>query len=532
MFTLPQRAIDITTVFFSNPTIIALAAPVLLIICHNIYTGWRDYGLRRPPGPRPIPLLGNVLQLRDGHQYKTFAQWGKIYGDVICAELFQTPVLIINSLRAAQDLMEKKGSIYSDRPNMILHVELMGFDCTCPQMKNGARLRKHRRWIQKAYGDKSTLGQYHPLLRRETDFLLSSLFDSPGDFKIHFVKLLASVVAESVYGYTIASRDDPYTQLAEEATTAATDGAGPAAMLVDFFPLLKYIPTWMPGAGWKGKAADVRVLVRRLLDQPFEFVKAEMARGTAKSTLTRTLLEEVASNEASTANDHDDVKGAVGIIYAAATETSVTTLTIFILAMVLFPNALKNAQEEIDRVVGTDRVPSFGDRESLPYLECVLKEVYRWQPAVPIGIPHSLTVNDQYRGYDIPAGSTVLPNIWYVAMSRDEEFYPDPETFRPERFAELDGSLSELKDPRNMVFGFGRRICPGRHFADLAVWLVMANIIATFDIRKARDTAGNEITPQRNFVLGFISHPEMFACDIHPRSQKAVDLITGMNVVA
>ncbi|KAH9936911.1 cytochrome P450 monooxygenase [Amylocystis lapponica] len=516
---------------FSNPTIIALGAPVLLIICYNIYTRWRDYGLQRPPGPRPIPLFGNVLQLRDEHQYKTFTQWGKSYGDVIYAKLFQTPVLIVNSLRAAQDLMEKKGSIYSDRPNMILHIELMGFDCTCVQMKNGARLRKHRRWIQKAYGDKSTLGQYHLLLRRETDVLLSSLIETPGDFKTHFFKLLASVVAESVYGHTIASRDDPYIQLAEEATTAATDGAGPAAMLVDFFPLLKYIPMWMPGAGWKRKAADVRVLVRRLLDQPFESVKADMARGTAKSTLTRTLLEEVSKNEASTAKDYDDVKGAAGVIYAAATETSVSTLTIFILAMVLFPDALKKAQEEIDRVVGTGRVPSFGDRESLPYLECVLKEVYRWQPPVPIGVPHRVTVDDQYRGYDIPAGSTVLPNIWYGAMSRDEEIYSDPEAFRPERFTELNGSLSELSNPRNMVFGFGRRICPGRHFADLVVWLVMANIVATFNIRKARDAAGNEITPDCNFVPGLISHVEMFTCDIHPRSQKAVELITGMDVV-
>ncbi|PCH39690.1 cytochrome P450 [Wolfiporia cocos MD-104 SS10] len=102
-------------------------------------------------------------------------------------------------------------------------------------------------------------------------------------------------------------------------------------------------------------------------------------------------------------------------------------------------------------------------------------------------------------------------------MARDPTIYTDPKTFRPERFMEMDPEEAELKDPRQFVFGFGRRVCPGRNFADANVWLAIACITAVFDIRKSRDADGAEITPEAYFSSGFVSHPHAFVCDILPR---------------
>jgi len=160
-------------------------------------------------------------------------------------------------------------------------------------------------------------------------------------------------------------------------------------------------------------------------------------------------------------------------------------------------------------------MPCSEDREALPYLECVQKELYRWACPVPLGVPHLATADDEYRGYHIAQGTIVTANIW--SMTRNEKVYPDPETFRPERFDKISSASDELSNPRNLVFGFGRRICPGQQFADANIWLAMANILAAFDIRKASDADGNEITPIPEFTSGFSSRPEPFLCEILPR---------------
>jgi len=196
-------------------------------------------------------------------------------------------------------------------------------------------------------------------------------------------------------------------------------------------------------------------------------------------------------------------------------------MTTFILAMVQHPDVFMKAREEIDRVVGLDCLPDFGDRDSLPYLNCVIKEVYRYNVPLPMGMPHAAMEDGEYRGFQIPAGSMIIPNIW--AMSRNEAYYPEPDKFLPERFK--DKSNEDLMDPKHYAFGFGRRVCPGKGFADVSVYMLISNIIATMDISKAHDYQGKEITPVLETTSGFVSNPMPFKCVIEPRSQQAVDLI-------
>lgn len=84
--------------------------------------------------------------------------------------------------------------------------------------------------------------------------------------------------------------------------------------------------------------------------------------------------------------------------------------------MVLHPGVQQKAWEEIDRVVGGDRLPTLNDRENLPYVEAVLKEVFRWHPLVPMGLPHLVTQDDVFEGYLIPKGAIIIPNIWFVPL--------------------------------------------------------------------------------------------------------------------
>ena len=151
-------------------------------------------------------------------------------------------------------------------------------------------------------------------------------------------------------------------------------------------------------------------------------------------------------------------------------------MEIFILAMSLYPDVQKKAQSAILEVVGRDRLPDITDRKALVYVDAIIKECLRWFPLAPLGVAHSTIEDDEFRGYFIPAGTVIMPNVWCVdksllkcasnvrhltTVSRacmfDPDVYEDPEVFRPERFIR-DGMLdSNVCDRIDFIFGFGRR---------------------------------------------------------------------------
>lgn len=160
---------------------------LLLTVCHFIYSRWINPqpSLQVPPGPTGIPVLGNVHQVLSEHQEYTFADWGRKYGDVVYARFFNKPALVLNSLRASQDLLEKGGSKYSDRPHFILLQDLLQFRPTLAFMPFSEEWRRHRKWYQGALETKSMLEGYRDLQRRETRRLLSELTQAPAGFSLH-----------------------------------------------------------------------------------------------------------------------------------------------------------------------------------------------------------------------------------------------------------------------------------------------------------------------------------------------------------
>ncbi|GAB1190939.1 hypothetical protein APSETT444_000107 [Aspergillus pseudonomiae] len=219
------------------------------------------------------------------------------------------------------------------------------------------------------------------------------------------------------------------------------------------------------------------------------------------------------------------IKHSAAAVFQAGYDTTASTITSFFLAMALFPDAQQKAQEEIDRVIGA-RLPTPADRVKLPYVNALINEVIRWNPVVQIGIMHAATEDDIYEGYLIPKGAPIVPNIW--AFAHDPEVYSDPMSFRPERFLASDGHVPE-RDPHTLVFGFGRRICPGRPLADFNNFLTIARSLAVFRIRKAMKD-GKEIDPIVDYQEGIVGHLSPFQVSIQPRSAEHEALIRSIEV--
>jgi len=168
----------------------------------------------------------------------------------------------------------------------------------------------------------------------------------------------------------------------------------------------------------------------------------------------------------------------------------------------------------------------------LPYISALLNEVYRWRPVVSTAFPHRTTTADTHRGYYIPKGSIVVPNLWQ--MLHDPQVYSHPDVFSPERFLEKDGKPSE-RNPRACVFGFGRRICPGLQFTDVTVWLGIAMTLSVFEISSVvedednADAVSGTGSPKASVFTG---RPQGFKCRLSPRSKRAEELILESPLVS
>jgi cytochrome P450 len=207
----------------------------------------------------------------------------------------------------------------------------------------------------------------------------------------------------------------------------------------------------------------------------------------------------------------------LGIMNSAGIETTDVQLKIFILACVTYgPSFIPRAQAELDAVVGSGRLPEFSDLEKLPYIECIIEECFRWRHLAPGGVPHSNTRDDYYNGYLIPKGAVIVPV--YDAMMKDPTLWKeDPNQFIPERWeGKYPKGQSAITGLNN--FGYGRRICPGRHIASNSLRIAVARMLWAFDIR-AEGGKGPEIV-ESSFTDGFVSHPKKFGAVFETRSEE------------
>ncbi|THG97876.1 hypothetical protein EW026_g4215 [Hermanssonia centrifuga] len=334
---------------------------------------------------------------------------------------------------------------------------------------------------------------------------------------IYSDRMAGSIIMRITYGIEVLPTEDPYITTAEAALQSL-------AAAVDFIPALKYLPDWFPGAGFKKEAAAWRNPTRAMANVPFSEVQEALSNGTAVPSILSALLEKLDPN-ADNQRMEDRYRAAATTAYTGGSDTTVSSLGTFILAMMLYPTVQKRAREELDRVIGSDRLPSFEDELELPYVSAVVKEAFRWRTVLPLAVPHRLTVDDEYMGYDLPAGTLVVGNTW--AILHDETRYPQSDEFDPCRYLTADGKLNPAApDPiTEAAFGYGRRICPGRHLAVASVWLTVASILATFDIEKPTDEHGQPIEPSGAYTSGTISYPLPFKCVFKVRSADAESLV-------
>ncbi|KAJ7131168.1 cytochrome P450 [Mycena epipterygia] len=480
-----------------------------------LYLVLRFYRTRKsllPPGPRGLPLLGNLLDVPKTQEWLAFIEMSRKYdSDVISLNLMGDTVIVLNSLASVDDLLENKSAIYSDRYYFALPLHLFSSD--------------YRKVFMRQF-QPSEVGFHRPAELEAARVLLQRLLESPAKFERHLRHMAAMVILSTAYGIDVQSEDDPHITISEQALNAMACTGNRGAYLVDSLTFLKYVPEFLPGTGFKKEAREWRKIVSVMPEVPYNFVKKSLAEGTANSSIASRVLQEI--EETGGGDDPEStLKNILAACYGASlkssgADTTVSALGTFILAMTMYPEVQAKAQAAVDAVVGQGRLPNFDD--SIPYVDAVLREVLRWRPVLPLGIPHAVTEDDIYKGYRIPARSVVVANSW--AILHDEATYgPNTENFIPERWLTDDGKINTSMREPNAAWGFGRRVCPGKDMAQWSIWICATSILSTFNISKALGEKGIPIEPSGEYTSGLLCYPIPHKCDITPRSDAARAMI-------
>ncbi|KAL9567214.1 hypothetical protein ACKAV7_008644 [Fusarium commune] len=476
----------------------------------------RPQKLPLPPGPKGLPLLGNIRDLPPPGtlEWPHWQSQKEKYGPITSVTVLGQHFVILHDRQVIMDLLETRALKSASRPKLVFAGDIVGYDGVMGLMPYNRTFRMHRKLTATQVSVKS-ITRFEPIQELEILRLLRRIHQDPNSQNLpdHLNQVSGSIMLRILYNYeTDPKRNDHIVTMANLVMEEFSQATTPGAWMVDFIPWLRYLPDWMPGAGFKRTAKLFREHLFQNVQNPYKYVKDQMNIGNDNVSYVAGLIRDV--HRKIDPEEESIIAWTAASMMNAGTDTTGATLLAFFAAMLLNPKVQKKAQEEIDRVIGDSRLPSFTDKPNLPYINAISQEVLRWHTLAPMGFPHMTTEDDTYGGYFIPKNTLLFPAV--ASLTHDLEVYHDPMEFKPERYFEPENEPS----PMDLVFGFGRRACPGRWIADQTLFLSIAQTLAVFEIKKELDGEGTEIEVVYEQLPGVISRVKPFPHRIVLRSEK------------
>lgn len=441
---------------FAMLSILAVVAFIALF-CSWYYFFWSSKRPPLPPGPNFISAL-----IAGNNNFKAFREWTRRYGPVASAKIGTRTYIILGTRQAAQDLLEKRGNIYSDRPPSVVLDNYLSKKLGAAFMPYGREWRLNRRLHSSLLSSRAA-DAYRYLQDIQSRVLLHGFLESNELERFH--QYTSDVMFTLVYGKGQGRNDDDHRRLEHinEMVAFVLQGASLGTTLLELFPALDNLPHFF--MKWRMKAEQLH---EKTTDVYTECCNTALGVD-CRNWCHEAVQKKDVVNELPWAN----LCYALGDLYVAGVHTSKMVMEIFVLASILYPDAVKKAHDELDSVVGTERLPSFEDLDRLPYVNAFILELLRWKPISPIAVPHAVTQDDEYMGYLIPKGSTVVANQYAINM--DETVFENPTVFNPDRH------LGD-PDPPLSAFGFGRRRCPGERTARSTLFIVISRVLWGYNI--------------------------------------------------
>ncbi|XP_027175083.1 cytochrome P450 76A1-like [Coffea eugenioides] len=472
-----------------NPVGVAVSSGLLLVVLFAFSLIKRRLGSpdkRRPPGPPGWPIFGNMFDLGE-LPHQTMYRWKNKYGPVMWLQLGSINTMVVQNATAAAELFKKHDVPFADRK---VPDTLTAFDFnqgTLGMNTFGGHWRVLRRLCSTEFLVNKRMNETTDLRNRLERNMVAWIEDEHrtskaqgGDGNVQLSRLLF-LLAFNLMGNLMLSKDlldnrNPESREFFESMNEILSLAG-TPNISDFLPFLKKLdPLGMKRRMIAHMTRTFRIS-SRFVQERLDNRKA--GKFNEKKDFLDVLLEYQGDGKDGPATfSEKHINDVIMEMFFAGSETTSISIEWGFAELLRHPHAFQKLREEIDRVVGVDRLVQESDMENLPYLQAVVKETFRLHPALPLLLPRNTMEDTKYLGYLIPKRTQVFVNAW--AIGRDPAYWDDPLTFKPERFlnssVEYKGQHFEL-----IPFGSGRRICVGFPLAHRVVHLTLSTLVQAFD---------------------------------------------------
>ncbi|XP_071371687.1 cytochrome P450 2K1-like [Centroberyx affinis] len=490
--------------FFLSPsptTLLGAAVFLLLLYLFSSSFSSQEKGTE-PPGPKPLPLLGNLLQLDLKRPHHTLCELSKKYGSVFTVYFGPNKVVVLAGYKAVKQALVNHAEEFGDRGITPLshdinqgHGILFANGDSWKEMRRFALTNLRDFGMGKRAAEEKIIEECHHLMKVFAEHE-GNAFDTTCPVNYATSNIISSIVYGSRFEYT----DPRFKCMVNRANeTIRISGSAPI-QLYNTFP---WLANWIKSRKLILKNVEKNILdVRDLVKHLKETLNPQMCRGFVDSFLIRKQKEE----DSCVMDSHYHEKNlifTVSNLFAAGTDTTGTTLRWGLLFMAKYPQVQDQVQEELSRVIGSRQV-RVEDRKNLPYTDAVIHETQRLANIVPISIPHITSRDVTFQGYFIRKGTIVYPLL--MSVLHDESEWESPHTFNPGHFLNEHGKF--VTKDAFMPFSAGRRVCLGESLAKMELFLFFTSLLQHFRFTPPPGVTEDELdlTPAVGFTLNPSPH--------------------------
>ncbi|XP_061668847.1 cytochrome P450 2K1-like [Syngnathoides biaculeatus] len=480
-----------------------LAATFILLLVYALSSALSsDETANEPPGPRPLPVLGNLLQLDLKRPYKTLVEMSKKYGPVFTVYLGSKKVVVLAGYKAVKEALVNHAEEFGDRD--ILRIVKQYNDGHGVIWSNGESWKEMRRFTltnlrdfgmgKKACEDK-IIEECQHLLEVFRNFR-GEAFDTTQPINYAVSNIICSIV----YGNRFDYKDPEFNAMVDGMNRKIQLVGSPSAQVYNLFP-------------WLGKRLSQNKEFFKLTAdygrknlEIFSRLRESLNPLACRSLVESFFVRKQHLEESGITNSyfHDEnLMWTVQNLFAAGTDTTAATLRWSLLLMAKYPDIQEKVHEELSRVIG-DRQVHVEDRKNLPFTDAVIHETQRLANIAPIAIPHRTSQDVTFRGYFIKKETTVY--VLLTSVLHDESEWEKPHSFHPDHFLDKDGKF--VKNDAFMPFSAGRRACLGESLARMELFLFFVTLLQHFNFRPPLGVSENhlDLTPRVGFTLSPTKH--------------------------
>ncbi|XP_077084603.1 vitamin D 25-hydroxylase [Siphateles boraxobius] len=467
---------------------------ILLVIC-QLLKQRRPRGF--PPGPTPLPLIGNILSLAtEPHVY--MKRQSDIYGQIFSLDLGGISTVILNGYDAIKECLYHQSEVFADRPSLPLFQKMtkMGGLLNC---KYGRGWIEHHKLAVNCFRYFGSGQRMFERISEECLFFLDAIDQHQGkpfNTKHLVTNAVSNITNLIIFGQRFTYDDGDFQHMIEIFSENVELAASGWAFLYNAFPWMEYVPFGKHQKLFRNANKVYNFLLQiinrfsqsRIPQSPQHYIDAYLDE-----------MEQSATDK-TTSFSQDNLIFSVGELIIAGTETTTNCLRWAMLYMALYPRIQEKVQMEIDCVLN-GRPPALEDKQRMPYVEAVLHEILRLCNVVPLGIFRATSQDAVVRGYTIPKGTMVITNLYSVHF--DEKYWSNPSIFCPERFLDCNGKF--VRHEAFLPFSIGKRHCLGEQLARLEMFLFFTTLLQRFNLQFPEG-----FTPSLSPKLGMTLQPRPY----------------------